>query len=156
MKSKIWPQWPRKWPLDLNNLRRGWVNFFKISASSFEKWAIARFSSKTFKFSHLCYFLLASENRELKNIQNSTLNSSFDALSKWHDPDKSWNHLHSWKTWTAISTIEINLRKNSFFQRVQKEEWSTFVPGEFEKFWFWQERWRWKSGALSNLPKIIR
>ena len=53
MKSKIWPQQPRKWPLDLNDLGKGWVNFFKnyifkISASSWEKWAIARLSSQTF------------------------------------------------------------------------------------------------------------
>ena len=29
MKSKFWPQRPRKWPLDLNDLGRGWVIFFK-------------------------------------------------------------------------------------------------------------------------------
>ena len=29
MKSKIWPQQPRKWPLDLNDLGRGLMNFFK-------------------------------------------------------------------------------------------------------------------------------
>ena len=39
MKPKIWPQRPRKCPLDLNDLGRGWVNFsknyiFKISESS--------------------------------------------------------------------------------------------------------------------------
>ena len=28
MKSKIWPQRPRKWPLDLNNLRKDLVIFF--------------------------------------------------------------------------------------------------------------------------------
>ena len=72
MKSKIWPRWPRKWPLDLNDLGRGWVDFFKnhifkISALSWEKWAIARFSSKTYKISNLCYFLAASEYKELKN-----------------------------------------------------------------------------------------
>ena len=72
MKSKIWPQWPRKWPLDLNDLGRGRVNFFKnyifkISASSWEKWAIAWFSCKTFKISNLYYFLVASEDRQLKN-----------------------------------------------------------------------------------------
>ena len=79
MKSKIWPQRPRKWPLDLDDLRRGWVDFFKnytfkISASSWEKWGIARFFSKTFKISNLCYFLAASEDKELENgsckIQN--------------------------------------------------------------------------------------
>ena len=47
MNSKIWPRRPWKWPLDLNDLVSGWVNFFKnyifeISASSWEKWAIAR------------------------------------------------------------------------------------------------------------------
>ncbi len=71
MKYKIWPQRPRKWPLELNDLRRGSVNFFKnyilkISVSSWEKWAIARLSSQTFKISNFCYFLVASEDRELK------------------------------------------------------------------------------------------
>ena len=47
MKSKIRPKRPQKWPLDVNNLGSGWVIFFKnyifkISASSWEKWAIAR------------------------------------------------------------------------------------------------------------------
>ena len=47
MKSKIWPRRPRKWPLDLNDLGMGPVNFFKnyifkIRGSSWEKWAIAR------------------------------------------------------------------------------------------------------------------
>ena len=28
MKNKIWLQWPRKWPLDLNDLGQGWVKFF--------------------------------------------------------------------------------------------------------------------------------
>ena len=60
MKSKIWPQRPRKWPLDLNDLGKGWVNFFKnyifkISASSWKKWAIAWLSSQTFNFQ---FFLL--------------------------------------------------------------------------------------------------
>ena len=91
MKSKIWPRWPRKWPLDLNDLGRGWVDFFKnyifkISALSWEKWAIARFSSKTNKISNLCYFLAASEDKELKNgsckSQNRKLSySSF--FSAW-------------------------------------------------------------------------
>ena len=91
MKSKIWPRWPRKWPLDLNDLGRGWVDFFKnyifkISALSWEKWAIARFSSKTNKISNLCYFLAASEDKEWKNgsckSQNRKLSySSF--FSAW-------------------------------------------------------------------------
>jgi hypothetical protein len=33
MKNKMWPQWPRKWPLDLNNLGRGSVIFFKYYIS---------------------------------------------------------------------------------------------------------------------------
>ena len=48
-----------------------WIFFknyiFKISASSWEKWAIAWFFSKTLKISNLCYFLVASEDNELKN-----------------------------------------------------------------------------------------
>ena len=69
----------------------GWVDFFKnyifkISALSLEKWAIARFSSKTNKISNLCYFLAASEDKELKNgsckSQNRKLSySSF--FSAW-------------------------------------------------------------------------
>ena len=54
MKSKIWPQQPRKWPLDLNDLEMGSANFFKnyifkIRGSSWEKWAVARLSSQTLK-----------------------------------------------------------------------------------------------------------
>ena len=61
MKSKIWPQRPRKWPLDLNDLERGSVNFFKnyicnISASSWGRWAIARLSSQTYKNWKKIYF----------------------------------------------------------------------------------------------------
>ena len=91
MKSKFWPRWPRKWPPDLNDLGRGWVDFFKnyifkISALSWEKCAIARFSSKTNKISNLCYFLAAWEDKELKNgsckSQNRKLSySSF--FSAW-------------------------------------------------------------------------
>ena len=71
MKSKIWPQRPRKWPLDLNDLGGGWVDFlknyiFKISASSWGKWAIAQISSQTFKIQNFVYFIAASEDRELK------------------------------------------------------------------------------------------
>jgi hypothetical protein len=71
MKSKIWPPRPRKWPLDLNDLGRGSVNFFKnyifkISTSSWEKWAIACLSSQTVRISIFSYFLVASEDRELK------------------------------------------------------------------------------------------
>ena len=59
------------WPLDLNDLGSGSVNFFKnyifkISASSWEKWAIARISSQTFKIQNFVYFMAASEDRELK------------------------------------------------------------------------------------------
>ena len=90
MKSKIWLQRPRKWPLDLNDLGRGRVNsfknhIFKISASIWEKWAIAWFSCKTFKISNLYYFLVASEDRELKNdickslIRKLTYSSFFSA-----------------------------------------------------------------------------
>ena len=33
MKSKIWPQRPQIWPLDLNDLRNGSVIFSKITFS---------------------------------------------------------------------------------------------------------------------------
>ena len=32
---------------------------------------------------------MSADNKIKTNIQNLTLNSSFDALSKWHDPDIS-------------------------------------------------------------------
>ena len=39
------------------------------------------------------------KNITITNIQNSTLSSSFDALSKWHDPDlriKTWADSKRW------------------------------------------------------------
>ena len=35
------------------------------------------------------------KNITITNIQNSTPNSSFDALSKWHDPDITEKNLHT-------------------------------------------------------------
>ena len=61
-KMTSWPQRPQK---RLSIFFKKYV--FKISGSSWEKWAIARFSSKTFKCSNLCYFLVASKDKELKN-----------------------------------------------------------------------------------------
>ena len=71
MKSKIWLRRPRKWPLDLNDLGSGSVNFFKsyifkISASSWEKWAIAWLSSQTCKISNFFLLLGGLEDRGLK------------------------------------------------------------------------------------------
>ena len=42
----------------------------------------------------------------ITNIQNSTLNSSFDALSKWHDLDTSLKHL--W--WKSCDVYELKRR----------------------------------------------
>ena len=77
------------WPLDLNDLGSGSVNFsrnyiFKISASSWEKWAIARISSQTFKIQNFVYFMAASEDRELKtgickSLNRKPSNSSFSS-----------------------------------------------------------------------------
>ena len=79
------------WPLDLNDLGSGSVNFFKnyifkISASSWGKWAIARISSQTFKIQNFVYFMAASEDRELKtgickSLNRKPSNSSF--FSAW-------------------------------------------------------------------------
>ena len=78
-------------PLDLNDLGRGSVFFFKkcifkISASSWEKWAIAWLSSQTVKISIFSYFLVASEDRRLKNgiFKNLTRKSSYSSFfSAW-------------------------------------------------------------------------
>ena len=53
MKSKIWPQRPWKWPLDLNDLGRGPLNFFKnyifeISAFQRKRWAMSRLRGQNF------------------------------------------------------------------------------------------------------------
>ena len=103
MKSKIWPQRHQKWPLDLNDLGRGWVDFFKnyifrISASSWEKWAIARFSSKSFKISNLCYFLVASEDKELKNGIWKSLNRKLSYSSYW-------SNIYTYITYTVASEV---------------------------------------------------
>ena len=157
MKSKIWPRWPRKWPLDLNDLGRGWVDFFKnyifkISALSWEKWAIARFSSKTNKISNLCYFLAASEDKELKNgsckSQNRKLSySSF--FSAWCTDFKNiiFEKIHS----ASSEVIEVK----RLFSRLPRPNFGfhlvlTGFDLEFSLFWVS------RSFDLSNLGDLRR
>ena len=145
MISKIWPRWPRKWPLDLNDLGRGGVDFFKnyifkISALSWEKWAIARFSSKTNKISNLCYFLAASEDKELKNgsckSQNRKLSySSF--FSAWCTDFKNiiFEKIHS----ASFEVIEV---KRSFLRSPRPNFGFHLVVSSFhlEFLSFWVSR----------------
>ena len=142
MKSKIWPQRPRKWPLDLNDLGRGSVNFFKnyifkISASSWEKWAIAWLSSQTVRISNFSYFLVASEDRELKTgickslIRKPSYSSFFSA---WCTDFK--NTIFFENHWSSSEVVEVkrsfsrSLRPNFGFHLV-----FTSFHLEFLSFW---------------------
>ena len=125
MKSKIWPQRPRKWPLDdLNDLGSGSVNFFKnyifkISASSWEKWAIAWLSSQTFKISIFSYFLVASEDRRLKNgiFKSLTRKLSYSSFfSAWWTDFK--NVIFEKKYWSPSEVVEVKrLSRGHFWGR---------------------------------------
>ena len=87
MKSKIWPQQPQKWPLDLNDLGMGPVIFFgnyifKIQGSSWEKWAIARLSSQTLKITSFYLLLGGLEVAESKTgiCKSLTRKSSYSSF----------------------------------------------------------------------------
>ena len=64
MKSKIWPLRPQKWPLDLEVLGRGSVNFFKkyilksVNQAE-ENELLLGFLVKLLKFQIFSYFLVA-------------------------------------------------------------------------------------------------
>ena len=66
-------------PADIK-IRSGWKNYL-FSVKTPLKYLEGALNFKTW---------LQLKNITITNIQNSTLNSSFDALSKWHDPDLSW------------------------------------------------------------------
>ena len=130
MKSKIWPQWPRKWPLDLNNLGKGSVIFFKncifkISASSWGKWAIARLSCQTFKLKIFCYSLVASEDKESKTGIFKSLNRkpSYSSFSSARRNDFK-NTIFEKNHWPLSEVIEVkrsisrSLRPNFGFHLV--------------------------------------
>ena len=109
-------------PLDLNDLGRGSVFFFKkyifkISASSWEKWAIAWLSSQTVKISIFSYFLVASEDRRLKNgifkslIRKSSYSSFFSAW--WTDFKKV---IFEKKYWSPSEVVEVKRLSRGHFR----------------------------------------
>ena len=110
------------WPLDLNDLGNGLVNFFKnyiskISASSWGKRAIARISSPTFKIQNFVYFMAASEDRELKtgickSLNRKPSNSSF--FSAWCTDFKNviFEKIH----WATSEVIEVKRSSRGHFR----------------------------------------
>ena len=102
-------------PLDLNDLGRGSVFFFKkyifkISASSWEKWAIAWLSSQTVKISIFSYFLVASEDRRLKNgiFKSLTRKLSYSSFfSAWWTDFK--NVIFEKKYWFPSDVVDVFL-----------------------------------------------
>mgnify|MGYP006975443240 CR=1 FL=1 len=110
-KMTSWPQ------LDLIDLGRGWVIFFKnyifkISASSWGKWAISRISSQTFKIQNFVYFMAASEDRELKTGICKSLTrkpSCISFFSAWSTDFKNifFEKIH----WATSEVVEV---KRSF------------------------------------------
>ena len=133
MKSKIWPQRPRKWPLDLNDLGRGSVDFFKkyifeISGSSWEKWAIGRPWGQNFHL--ICPQRRGAESFAVIYFSNDNFIEYLTVLSfgkakiwperrswlyrGWQGKRKSsnetpslwWNHLHlSQKSWKYLLDV---------------------------------------------------
>ena len=142
MKSKSWPRRPQKWPLDLNDLGSDSVNFFKnyifkISASSWEKWAIARISSQTFKIQNFVYFMAASEDRELKtgickSLNRKPSNSSF--FSAWCTNFK--NVLLKKKYWSPSEVVEVKRLSRVIFEVAEAKFWisSNFYRFSLENF----------------------
>ena len=109
------------WPLDLNDLGNGSVNFFKnyiskISASSWGKQAIARISSPTFKIQNFVYFMAASEDSGLKtgicnSLNRNPSNSSF--FSAWCTDFKNviFEKIH----WATSEVIEVKRSSRGHF-----------------------------------------
>ena len=142
MKSKIWPRRPRKWPLDLSDLGRGSVIFFKIhifkiSESSWGKWAIVRISSQTYKIQNFVYFMAASDDRELKtgickSLTRKPSYSSFFSTSSTDFKNVFFEKIH----WAPSEVIEVkrsvsrSLRANFGFHL-----FSTSFHLEFSSFW---------------------
>ena len=109
-------------PLDLNDLGRGSVFFFKkyifkISASSWEKWAIAWLSSQTVKISIFSYFLVASEDRRLKNgiFKSLTRKSSYSSFFSawWTDLKKV---IFEKKYWSPSEVVEVKRLSRGHFR----------------------------------------
>jgi hypothetical protein len=155
MKSKIWPQRPQKWPLDLNDLGRGSMNFFKnyiftISPSSWEKWAIAQLSSQTFKISNFLLFLGGLGGQRLKTsiCKSLTRKPSYSSFfSTWCTDCK--NVIFEKNHWAPYEVIEVkrsfsrSLRTNFGFHLA-------FTSFHLEFSMFWVSR-LFDLGNLSNL-----
>ena len=117
MKSKIWPRRPRKWPLDLNDLGMGPVNFFKnyifkIRGSSWEKWAIAQLSSQAYKITTFQLLLGGLEDAELKTgiCESLTRKPSYSSFFSAWSPDFK-NVIFEKNCWANSEVVEV---KRSF------------------------------------------
>ena len=135
-------------PLDLNNLGRGSVFFFKkyifkIRASSWEKWAIAWLSSQTFKISIFSYFLVASEDRRLKNgiFKSLTRKSSYSSFFSAWSPDfknvifEKIHLAHSEVVEVAEVIFEVAEAKFWISSSFYKFSFRIFVILDFEVVW---------------------
>ena len=136
MKSKIWSQRSWKWPLDLNNLGRGSVIFFKncifkISESSWGKWAIAWLSIQTFKNTSFWHFVLRGHQEVAKNLKFKSLTrklsySSFS--SAWFTDFK--NIIFENK---SLSPFQDCWGQEVIFEVTEAKFW---ISSTFNKFWF--------------------
>ena len=142
MKSKIWPQRPRKWPLALTDHGNGSADFFKryifkISGSSWEKWAIAWLSSQTCKISNFYLLLGGLEDKGLKTgiCKSLTRKPSYSSFfSAWSTDFKNviFEKIH----WASSEVVEVkrsfsrSLRPNFGFHLVL-----TSFHLEFLSFW---------------------
>ena len=83
------------------------------------------------------YFQIWFSCRLKKSNKHSTLNLSFDALSKWHDPHKSVSKLEVIKNVKTKFVLLIHYSKKIKFQKNQ--------------FNFWHRSWKSNFGHFSHL-----
>ena len=136
MKSKIWPRQPRKWPLDLNDLGMGSVNFFKnyifkIRAWSWEKLAIARLSSQSLKITSFYLLLGGLEVAESKTgiCKSLTRKPSYSSFFSVWCPDVKnviFENIH----WAHSEVVEV---AEVIFEVAEAKFW---ISSSFYKFSF--------------------
>ena len=122
---------------------------FRISASSWEKLAIARLSSQTLKFHIFCSFLAASEDSELKTALCNRRPSYSSFFSAWCTDFKNvfFEKIH----WAPFEVVEVkrlfsrSLRPNFGFHLV-----FTSFRIEFSSFWV---SWLFDLGDLGDLRR---
>ena len=157
MKSKIWPLRPRKRPLDLEDLRRGSVNFFKkyifwIRAKHWEKWAIAQLSRQTLKIARNQHFFGGLEDAKFKsgNFQSLTRKLSYSSFFSVLCPDLKnvfFGKIH----WAPSEVLEVK----RLFSRSRRPNFGFhlfLISFHLEFSLFWVSR----SSDLSDLGDLRR